>query len=150
MHRRSFVFCLVIACAPAVSASQRSPVESDQEILIRLEKSWNDAVYNKDVPLIEKLLAEDFVSTYEDGTRGDKAAELKLTAEFNQQIESAIQDAFTVRTYQDTAVVRFTLHLQGMKQGQLAELTLAYTDVWVMRDGRWQCVSAHSTRVTSK
>jgi hypothetical protein len=26
-------------------------------------------------------------------------------------------------------------------------LTLRYTDVWVLRDGRWQCVSTHSTRV---
>ena len=148
--QRILVFCLAIACTAAASASQRTAVESDQEILIRLEKSWNDAVYNKDVALIETLLADDFLSTYEDGTRGDKAAELKLTAEFNQQVESAIQDEFTVRTYQDTAVVRFTLHLVGIKQGQRAELTLAYTDVWVMRDGRWQCVSAHSTKVGSK
>jgi hypothetical protein len=29
-------------------------------------------------------------------------------------------------------------------------LTLSYTDVWVLRDGNWRCVSAHSTRVTGK
>jgi len=29
-------------------------------------------------------------------------------------------------------------------------LTLSYTDVWVLRDGSWRCVSAHSTRVTAK
>ena len=44
-------------------------------------------------------------------------------------------------------MVWFTLHLVGMRQGQEAEVTLRYTDVWVRRDGRWQCVSAHSTRV---
>jgi ketosteroid isomerase-like protein len=71
-------------------------------------------------------------------------------AEFNQQVESAIQDEFTVRVYHDTAVVWFTLHLVGTRQGQRAELTLRFTDVWVNRDGRWQCVSTHSTRVGSK
>ena len=68
-------------------------------------------------------------------------------AGFNQQVVSAVQDDFTVRVYQDTAVVWFTLNLVGMRQGQRAELTLRYTDVWVQRDGRWQCVLSQSTRV---
>ncbi len=55
-----------------------------------------------------------------------------------------------MKIFGDTAVVWFTLHLVGIKQGQRAELTLSYTDVWVLRDGRWRCVSAHSTRVSPK
>src|SRR6185295_14587326 len=83
----------------------------------------------------------------DDGTRGDKAKELALAAEFNQHVESATQDEFTVKVYRDTAVVWFTLHVVGTKQGQRAELTLRYTDVWVIRDGGWVCVSTQSTRV---
>jgi len=124
--------------------------ESDQEVLIRLERSWNEAFYRKDIAVIKDILADDFIATYDDGNRGDKATELALAAEFNQQVESAIQDEFTVKVYHDTAVVRFTLHLVGVKQGQRAELTLRYTDVWVLSDGRWQCVSTQSTRVTPK
>jgi ketosteroid isomerase-like protein len=132
------------------SASQTTPVESDQQILIKLEQSWNEAFYTKDIAFIENILADEFVATYEDGSRGDKAKELALAAEFNQQVESAIQEDFTVRVYRDTAVVWFTLRLVGIRQGQRAELALSYTDVWVMRDGRWQCVSTQSTRVTTK
>jgi ketosteroid isomerase-like protein len=55
-----------------------------------------------------------------------------------------------VRVYGDTALVWFTLRLVGVKQGQRAELTLRYTDVWVIREGRWQCVSTQSTRVNPK
>ena len=62
-------------------------------------------------------------------------------------MESAIQDEFTVRVYGDTAVVWFRLHLVGIRQGQRAEVTFRYTDVWVLRDGRWLCVSTHSTKV---
>jgi hypothetical protein len=43
--------------------------------------------------------------------------------------------------------VWFTLNLVGVRQGQRAEVTLRYTDVFVLRDGRWQCVSSQSTRV---
>ncbi|MQA30568.1 MAG: DUF4440 domain-containing protein [Luteitalea sp.] len=141
---------LVAAWAVTASASQRRPVESDQQILIKLERGWNDAFYRKDVAFIQSLLADEFTATYEDGSRGDKAKELALVTEFNQQVESAIQDEFTVRVYGETAVVWFTLRLVGIRQGKRSELTLRYTDVWVMRDGRWLCVSTQSTRVSAK
>jgi ketosteroid isomerase-like protein len=149
MERRH-VLCWVLAVMSAVTASaaqRQSPVKSDQEVLIDLERRWNEAFYRKDIAVLESLLADEFVVTYDDGTRGDKAKELALAREFNQQIESAIQDDFTVKVYRDTAVVWFTLQVVGMRGGQRAEVTLHYTDVWVVRDGRWQCVSAHATRV---
>ncbi|MGH9147289.1 MAG: nuclear transport factor 2 family protein [Vicinamibacterales bacterium] len=151
MRRRDWL-CSVLAATWTVtaSASQGAPVESDQQILIKLEQSWNEAFYQKDVAFIQTILADEFIATYEDGSRGDKTRELTLAAEFNQQVESAIQDDFTVKVYRDTAVVWFTLRIVGIRQGQRAELTLRYTDVWIMRDGRWQCVSTQSTRVNPK
>ena len=145
--RHALCCVLATACAVTASASQRLPVASDQQILIELEQGWNEAFYRKDVAFIEDLLADEFVATYDDGSQGDKAKELALTTAFDQQVESAIQDEFTVRVYRDTAVVWFTLRLVGIRQGQRAEVTFRYTDVWVLRDGRWQCVSTHSTQV---
>jgi ketosteroid isomerase-like protein len=151
MRFRHWLCCAFAAASTVVaSASQRAPVESDQQILIKLEQSWNEAFYQKDVAFIETILADEFIATYEDGSRGDKAKELALAAEFNQQVESAIQDEFTVKVYRDTAVVWFTLRMVGIRQGQRAELVLRYTDVWIMRDGRWQCVSTQSTRLNPK
>lgn len=134
--------CLVVS-APAAAQS----AGSTREVLIELERGWNDAVYRRDADFVAGLLADEFVATYDDGSRGDRARELALVAAFNQQVISAVQDDFRVAVYGDTAVVWFTLNLVGMRQGQEAELTLRYTDVWVRRDDRWQCVSAHSTRV---
>lgn len=134
--------CLAVA-APAAAQS----ADSTRDVLIELERGWNDAVYRQDADFVAGLLADEFVATYDDGSRGDKAREVALVAAFNQQVISAVQDEFQVAVYDDTAVVWFTLHLVGMRQGQEAELTLRYTDVWVQRDGRWQCVSTHSTRV---
>ncbi|MEO8260171.1 MAG: nuclear transport factor 2 family protein [Acidobacteriota bacterium] len=151
MRFRHLLYCLLAAAwAVPASAAQSAPAESDQEVLIRLERGWNEAFYRKDVAFIENLLADDFIATYDDGVRGDKARELALTANFNQQVESAIQDEFTVKVYHDTAIVWFTLHLVGVKQGQRAEIMLRYTDVWVLNDGRWRCVSTQSTRLSPK
>jgi ketosteroid isomerase-like protein len=143
-------FIVVSAATATGSPPQPSGGRSDQEVLIALERRWNDAVYSKDTGFIDSILADDFVATYENGETGDRAKELQLVADFNQQVESAIQDDFSVRVYRDTAVVRFTLHLVGIRQGQRAALDLRYSDVWVMSDGRWRCVSSQSTRVTAK
>jgi hypothetical protein len=149
--------CHLLCCALAAvvwsattAAAQRPPVESDQQILIELERGWNSAFYRKDVGFISNLLADEFVATYDDGSQGDKAKELALATQFNQQVESAVQEDFAVRIYRDTAVVWFTLRITGLRQGQRTELLLRYTDVWVVREGRWQCVSSQSTRVATR
>ena len=148
---RHLLACVLgVAWAVTVSAAQSPPVLSDQQALIELEQAWNEAFYAKDIAFLEKILADEFIATYDDGSRGDKARELALATAFNQQVESAIQDEFKVRVYGSTAVVWFTLRLVGIRQGQRAEVAFRYTDVWVLNDGEWQCVSTQSTKVDPK
>lgn len=143
------VLCWVLAitCATVASAPQQTPVASDQQAVIELERAWNEAFYAKDIALIEGVLADEFTATYDDGSRGDRARELALSTAFNQQVESAVQEDFTVMIYGETAVVWFTLRLVGIRQGERAEVVFRYTDVWVKRGGSWLCVSTQSTRV---
>ena len=144
------LLALLTAATVVAAPPQSSRAQSDQEVLIGLERRWNEAVYSKDLAFIDSILADDFAGTDETGDTGDRAKELQLVADFNQQVESATQDEFVVRVYRDTAVVRFTLHLVGIRQGQRAEVNLRYSDVWVLSDGRWRCVSAHSTKVAAR
>jgi ketosteroid isomerase-like protein len=134
------------AAAPARAAEQ-GRVKSDQDVLIELERKWNEAFYNKDVAFIRTILADEFIATYDDGTRGDKTKELELAGSFSQAVTAAVQDEFIVKEFGNTAVVWFTLHITGLKQGNPSELTLRYTDVWVLRGAQWLCVSTQSTRV---
>ena len=150
MTWRESLFCVLAAAwAVTASGSQDRPVRSDQQILIELEQDWNAAFYRKDLPSIESILADEFIATYEDGSRGDKAKELTLAAELNQQIDSSTLDEFIVKVYGDTAVVWFSLHLIGPSQGRQLAVTYRYVDVFVLRAGRWQCVETQSTKVTA-
>ena len=142
---------LLASLVPAISASgaQSKPALSDQQVLIKLERDWDAAFHRKDVAFIDSVLAEEFVSTYGDGSRGDRAKELKLAAEFNQQVDSSTLDEFVVKVYGDTAVVWFTQHMVGPSKGQRLEVTYRYIDVFVLRDGRWQCIASQSTKVAA-
>ena len=146
--RRTLSWMLAAACLAAAAPAAAPSAQSPRETLIELERGWNDAIYRRDVDFIEGLLADEFIATYDDGSRGGKARELEFVASFNQRVVSAVQDDFTVDFFGTTAVVRFTLRIVGIRQGQEAEIRLNYTDVWVRRGGRWQCVSTHSTRIS--
>lgn len=150
MTRRGALFCtltLVLSAMTFGASAQR--VQSDQQILIQLERDWDAAFHRRDVPVIDKILADEFVTTYGDGTRGDKAKELKLAAEFDQQVDSSTLDDFIVKIYGDTAVVWFTQHMTGPSKGASLTVVYRYIDVFVLRGGRWQCVASQSTKVTA-
>lgn len=137
---------LLFTVSPGLPAHAQP--SADEEALLALETAWDQALYRRNVPFVERVLATEFIATYPDGTRGDKASELALVAAFNQQVDSSEHDDMTIRVYGDTAVVWFTLRLTGPKDGRPTVLLLRYVDVFVRRDGRWQCVSSQSTRAT--
>lgn len=147
---RRVAVCVVLAviCATSVAGAQSRSMQGDREALIQLERDWDEAFRNKDVAFVDNVLAEEFMATYGDGTRVDRAQELEMIATFNLQIDSSTVDDFTVNLYDDAAVVWFTQHMVGPSQGQSLELTYRYMDVFVFRDGRWQCVASQSTQLT--
>jgi ketosteroid isomerase-like protein len=145
--RRPALCCLLVLVAGTVAdAQRRPPVRSDQDTLIQMERDWDAAIERRDAKLIATFLADEFIATYSDGKRADKAGELKLATEFNQQTDSRVLDDFIVKVYGNTAVVWFTQTLTGPSQGKPLTIVYKYIDVWVLRDGRWQCVGSQSTR----
>ena len=145
----SRVLCglLVVLSSVGVVDAQSDRPKSDQEILMQLERDWDEALRRKDAKFIETLLADEFLVTYAEGARADKAKELQMAVEFNQQIDSSTLDEFVIKIYGETAVVWFTQHLVGPSQGRPLALTFRYMDVWVLRAGRWQCVASQATKV---
>jgi ketosteroid isomerase-like protein len=139
--------CCLCAVVCVSAAAHAQETRSDAQILIQLERDWDAALRRKDTAVIDRLLADEFVGTYDDGSRADKRRELELAAAFNQQIDSSRLEDFTIQLHGDTAVVMFTLHLSGPVQGRPTDLALRYLDVWVKRDGRWLCVASQSTRI---
>lgn len=139
--------CVAFGSTVMVQPAWAQNVKSDQDVLIDLERQWDAAFQRQDAAFIEGVLAEEFIATYGDGTRGDKAKELALVRDFNQQVDSRRLDSFIVKVYRDTAVVWFTQYLVGPVNGKPTEVQYQYMDVWIVRDGRWQAVASQSTRV---
>ena len=146
--RLAVVLTLVLAVAAASVSAQR-PVLSAQQILEQLERDWIGALQRNDAAFVDSVLAPEFVSTYGDGTRGDRAHELQQVRDFNQQVDKWTVDEFTVKVFNETAVVWFTQRMTGPVRGEPTEIVTRYMDVFVNRDGKWLCVGSQSTKVTA-
>src|SRR5215510_10165765 len=144
------VLGLVAALLSMGAAAVAQDVKSDQQILIELEESWDAAFHRHDPKFIATLLADEFIATYGDGSRGDKAKELSLATDDKQQVDSSRLDEFIVKTFGNTAVVWFTQILVGPVNGKPTEVRYRYVDVWVNRGGRWLAVASQSTRLNAK
>ena len=133
----------------ASACRAQRPVLSTQQILEQLERDWVAAMQRNDVDFVDSVLAPEFVSTYDDGTRGDRVRELQLVKEFNRQVDKWTVDEFTVKVFGDTAVVWFTQRMVGPVRDKPTEIVMRYMDVFVNRDGKWLCVGSQSTKVTA-
>ena len=150
MGRRLRVLGVVAALLAMGAAASAQDVKSDQQVLIELEQLWDAAFHRGDAKYIETLLADEFIATYGDGSRGDKAKELSLAGDNRQQVDSSRLDEFIVKTFGNTAVVWFTQFLVGPVNGKPTEVRYRYVDVWVNRGGRWLAVASQSTRMNAK
>jgi ketosteroid isomerase-like protein len=139
-----------LALVFAAGVSAQRPVLSTQQILEQLERDWIAALQRNDVDFVSSILAPEFLSTSDNGDRADRVRELQLVKTFNQQVDKWTVDDFTVKVFNETAVVWFTQRMIGPVQGKPTEIVSRFMDVFVNRDGKWLCVASQSTKVTAK
>lgn len=124
--------------------------ESVEQELIKLEKAWNDALVNHDWALVDQILADDYLTTDSDGVVADKAQEMVILRTGEEAVTSWEADDFMVRVYGDTAVVTYRWTYKGQIRGKASAGQERYTDTWARRDGRWQVVAVHASRIARK
>jgi ketosteroid isomerase-like protein len=65
----------------------------------------------------------------------------------DRRIESGSVDDLNVRVFGEIAVVTGRSVLAGTYQGKRASVVQRFTDIFAMRDGRWQAVASQGTQV---
>ena len=124
-------------------------IEAEQELL-KLEKEFAAAIVKNDLAGIGRLVTDDWIIIDPNGEIVDRARffeVIKSGALTHDMMES---EDFRVRIYGDSAVVTGITRTKGKFMGQEFSTQERATDVFVKRDGRWQCVLTHLTRFTKK
>ncbi len=141
---------LLICCSVIAAQKQTDPKQKKVEAeLMQIERDIGEANIKRDKAYFERIEADEFIFTDSGGgitTKAEDVASLdKPAGEF--KLVSYIVDEMKVFVYGKTAVV--TGRTTTVSRGKDREITnkSRFTDVFVMRSGRWQIVAGHSSRI---
>lgn len=118
------------------------------EILRHIEERLAAAWVAGDRSFIEQVLAEDW-SVIDLTGRILKRADVLEEAfgSKDRQIVSMRIGEISVRPFGTWAIVTGRTHAAGQYQGEVAEVTLRFTDVFANRNGNWQVVASQATLI---
>jgi len=125
---------------------------TDRQELIRLDNVWFDAMRRGDAAPIERMLANDFtlIAPDPDGTILTRSDYLEFIESGDLQLTSIAIDSLDVQIYGNTAVLTATLTSKGRVNNNDIGGQYRGTTTWIKRDGRWQCVAAHDTKLAQE
>lgn len=110
----------------------------------RLAVAWVEG----DSLFIEQTLADDWSVTDLTGRVLTKTEVLEEAfSSKDRQVVSMSIDDVSVRPFDDWAIVTGRTKAAGEYQGEAAEVTLRFTDVFVKRHGKWQVVASQATLI---
>ena len=166
-----FVVCSLVlglaGCAPAAPETNRNataaaapakeplnPAAIEAEVL-KTERDWFKAGETYDVEAIKRIVADDAVLVYPDGTPGTKADEVRIaetkaiTSEGFEMMEPKVTVLSADAAY-ITGRSRFknaTYKETNMKKPIDISGEYRFLDVYAKRNGTWQVVASQATRV---
>jgi ketosteroid isomerase-like protein len=143
-HLAVFVGLAVALTFSIEVAAQSGNIE---QTLLQLERDWEQANAKNNLAALDRILAPEFVNTDSDGrltTRAEVIARRKSGA---VKFAAFTQDDYKVHLFGDTAIVTGRSTIKGIRDGKDYSGQERFTDVFVPRDGRWQAVSTHASRV---
>ena len=117
--------------------------EQHRATLQELNRNYIRSVDEADVAWFDANLATDFFNTNPDGTFIDRKTFLAQIGR-GSSVKNIREHDVMIRILGSFAIIHARTSYQKPDGTQDAG---RYTDDWQLRDGRWQCVSAHVTRL---
>ena len=121
-----------------------------EQALKSIEQEMLDALLKGDSSANERYIASDAVFTMPDGEVVDKTrlnADLKSGA---LKMQSSTFNDMKVRVHGDTAIVTYGTTDKGAYKGRDISGHYRWTDVFMVRNGKWQLIAGQGTQVQKK
>lgn len=146
---RSSALAVLAACALCAGACglprYGKPPPDPAGGLFLLERDLFAALQKKDLPALERMVAEEFVLRQPGKPDQDRLSFLASVQTLAGTLD-VTGDGLDARVVGDTGVITGVQRSKvKLDDGRVIEDAQAFTDVAVFRDGRWQLVLAHSS-----
>ena len=141
---------LTVTCISFAFGEDQREATNEQEVRQMIQK-YRSALLQRDIPMLEKIWADDYVFVNASGevlTKAQRLSNLKSGATSLDSINQ--EENITVRVYQNSAVVTSRVTLKGQYSGKQISGQYRSTLVWVKGPAGWQLVSNQLTALATK
>ncbi len=137
------------ATSPTTPAATSAPASTEnvEQAIRQLVKERDQAIQRGDMAAIDRIYADDYISTGALGTVRTKAQVIEDLKSGALKIESITSDEINVRAHGDTAIVTGRTTTKGQDKGRDISGQNRFTQVYLKRNGRWQIVAFHFSRI---
>lgn len=118
-----------------------------EQRLVRLKHEIGRAYVDRDVAALERLYADDYTVTDDEGVTTSKADEIARLKSGGAVYEATSYEDVRVRLYGDVAIVAGRGTVKGRGRSGPFHTQYHSTNVFVNRDGQWRAVAAHISGV---
>jgi ketosteroid isomerase-like protein len=133
------------AAAAWAKAATAQPTEKDAQELVRYEIEWGSLIGEKGLAFMERIEADDYLYTDGAGRLYTKAQDIAAAREREGSGNTREMRDIKVSFYGDVAVLTALFHDKVKDKGGAKDGYVRGTDVWLKRNGAWQCVAAHGS-----
>ena len=139
-----YLWWMLMLCPIAYAAPCPTAQTKDDSALVQNEQSWARALEQHDTALLGCLLGDEFEDAGPDGRLTDRATTLAKAAE-HRPVRHQLSD-LRAHVQGDFGYIRGMAAAIDANGKTIARVR--FTDVYVYRDGRWQCVAGHESMLT--
>ena len=134
---------------PTQSGVSAGEAEKITEEITQLSKQWSQVAITKDFDLLRRIWADDFSYTEADGHVADREYGFSFFEDNTDTFTSSDVVDFKVRVYgKNFAIGNGDHHEAGKdKEGKPFSRKFRFTNVWVRKNGKWQVVSGHGSKL---
>ena len=137
---------LIAALTVSLTSAARAQRPANDQVLIRLTTARVMADFKADRAALDSLLADDVAYGRSNGVLDNKAEVLREVGPGGPyELDYLTPDSLRARRFGSSGVVNGILNVK--LKAQKSPYRIRFTDVWGLRNGKWQLVSFQATRL---
>lgn len=130
-----------------ISASRPVRASTDAEFIGFLEEAWVNAILQKDIGVLDRVMADDFTGVSPNGEPYIKAEAIADIRSGFYAVDRMDLENLKVRVLGDFAIVTYYQNEKSTLGKEDRSGRYIFTDVWVNRSDDWKVISSHGTPV---